>query len=84
MCIDDPEVINFITKGLYLDIAKKYKTTASAVERAMSHAIEVGWSQGDINYIYKLFGNTISSKKSKPTNSQFIGLLADIVRMQNH
>lgn len=75
--VDDPSIINSITRGLYPNIAQKYDTTASKVERAIRHAIEVAWSRGKIDNINNLFGVKIYSANEKPTNGEFIALLAD-------
>ena len=83
MTLYSPDKICKITKELYPDVAKKYKTTSSKVERAMRHAIEIAWNRGDRDYISKIFGNTISVKKGKPTNSEFIALLSDYMRIHN-
>ena len=72
-----------ITKVLYPDIAKKYTTTASRVERAIRHAIEVAWNRGNINAIDDIFGYTISASKAKPTNSEFIAMLSDKLRLEH-
>lgn len=81
MVIDDLEMINSITKLLYPSIAKKYKTTPSRVERAIRHAIEVAWGRGQIEVIDEIFGYTISNGKGKPTNSEFIAMIADKLRL---
>lgn len=81
MVIDDLEMINSITKLLYPSIAKKYKTTSSRVERAIRHAIEVAWGRGQIEVIDEIFGYTISNGKGKPTNSEFIAMIADKLRL---
>ncbi|MCC8168188.1 MAG: sporulation transcription factor Spo0A [Clostridiales bacterium] len=83
MSIDDMEMLNSITKILYPEIAKKYQTTPSRVERAIRHAIEVAWSRGKMDTIDELFGYTISNGKGKPTNSEFIALITDHIRLQN-
>lgn len=70
-----------ITKVLYPEIAKKYETTASRVERAIRHAIEVAWNRGNIDAIDDIFGYTISASKAKPTNSEFIAMIADKLRL---
>ena len=80
--VDDLEVINSITKILYPSIAKKYSTTPSRVERAIRHAIEVAWSRGQVETIDSLFGYTVSIGKGKPTNSEFIAMLADKLRLE--
>ncbi|MBQ9200452.1 MAG: sporulation transcription factor Spo0A [Lachnospiraceae bacterium] len=82
MAINDMNMLNYITKLLYPNIAKKYKTTSSSVERAIRHAIEVAWSRGQIDVIEKMFGYTVSAGKGKPTNSEFIALIADKLRIE--
>lgn len=77
----DMEYLNQITKVLYPHIAKSHNTTASRVERSMRHAIEVAWSRGDARVLNQLFGYTISASKAKPTNSEFIAMLADRLRL---
>lgn len=81
MSVDDIEMLNSITKILYPTIAKKYQTTPSRVERAIRHAIEVAWSRGKMDTIDELFGYTINNGKGKPTNSEFIALIADKIRL---
>lgn len=80
--IEDMGLINAVTKELYPGIAKKYNTTSSRVERAIRHAIEVAWERGDIETINKLFGYTVHNNKGKPTNSEFIAMIADRLRLQ--
>lgn len=82
MAIEDMEVINHITKQLYPDLAKKYKTTPSRVERAIRHAIEVAWNRGRSETMESIFGYTVSSSKGKPTNSEFVAMIADNVRLR--
>ena len=82
MSVDNREVINSITKVLYPTIAKMNKTTPSRVERAIRHAIEVAWSRGKMDTIDELFGHTIHTGKGKPTNSEFIALIADKIRLE--
>lgn len=82
MAINDGDVINSITKVLYPEIAKKYKTTSSRVERAIRHAIEVAWNRGNTDTLNGLFGYTISNGKGKPTNSEFIALISDKLRLE--
>ena len=82
MTIDNMEVINSITKLLYPTVAKKYSTTASRVERAIRHAIEVAWDRGDTDVLNGFFGYTIASGKGKPTNSEFIAMIADRMRLE--
>ncbi len=81
MSVDEIEMLNSITKILYPTIAKKYQTTSSRVERAIRHAIEVAWSRGKMDTIDELFGYTINNGKGKPTNSEFIALIADKIRL---
>ncbi len=82
MAINDIDVLNYITKELYPAIAKKCNTTPSRVERAIRHAIEVAWSRGQVDAINSLFGYTVSGHKGKPTNSEFIALIADRLRLE--
>lgn len=82
MAINDIDVLNYITKELYPAIAKKCNTTPSRVERAIRHAIEVAWSRGRVDAIDDLFGYTVSGHKGKPTNSEFIALIADRLRLE--
>lgn len=81
MSVEDVEMLNSITKILYPSIAKKYQTTPSRVERAIRHAIEVAWSRGRMETLDALFGYTINIGKGKPTNSEFIALIADKIRL---
>lgn len=82
MSVNDMDMLNSITKILYPTIAKKYQTTSSRVERAIRHAIEVAWSRGKMDTIDELFGYTIHNGKGKPTNSEFIALIADKIRLE--
>lgn len=82
MAVEDMESVGAITKILYPAIAKKFKTTSSRVERAIRHAIEVAWDRGDIETLQGYFGYTISGVKGKPTNSEFISMIADRLRLQ--
>jgi sporulation transcription factor Spo0A len=81
MVVSDQEMLSSITKILYPTIAKKYQTTPSRVERAIRHAIEVAWSRGNMETLDSFFGYTISIGKGKPTNSEFIALIADKIRL---
>ncbi|MEJ8776485.1 sporulation transcription factor Spo0A [Pseudogracilibacillus sp. ICA-222130] len=81
MVYEDVELLGAITKILYPDIAKKYNTTPSRVERAIRHAIEVAWDRGNIDSITEMFGYTVNIAKAKPTNSEFIAMLADRLRL---
>lgn len=83
MVVKDMELLSAVTKELYPSIAKKYNTTASRVERAIRHAIEVAWSRGQVETINKIFGYTIHNDKGKPTNSEFIAMVADKLRLKN-
>jgi len=83
MVVSDMELLSAVTKELYPSIAKKYNTTASRVERAIRHAIEVAWGRGQIEAINRLFGYTIHNEKGKPTNSEFIAIIADKLRLKN-
>ena len=76
------KLFNKITKQLYPDIAEKYGTTPSRVERAIRHAIEVAWGRGQVDAVESIFGYTISSAKGKPTNSEFIAMIADKLRLE--
>lgn len=82
MVVKDLDVINSITKQLYPTIAREYNTTPSRVERAIRHAIEVAWSRGQVDAIDSLFGYTINNGKGKPTNSEFIAMVADKLRLE--
>ncbi|WP_054949531.1 sporulation transcription factor Spo0A [Numidum massiliense] len=81
MVYNDVEILGSITKVLYPSIADKYKTTPSRVERAIRHAIEVAWNRGNVDSISALFGYTVSASKAKPTNSEFIAMIADKLRV---
>lgn len=83
MVVEDMELLSAVTKELYPSIAKKYNTTASRVERAIRHAIEVAWGRGQVDAINKLFGYTVHNDKGKPTNSEFIAMVADKLRLKN-
>ena len=82
MSVNDSEMLNSITKLLYPSIAKQHKTTPSRVERAIRHAIVVAWSRGKMDTIDDLFGYTVSNGKGKPTNSEFVALIADKIRLE--
>ena len=77
IAVDDMDVINAVTKVLYPEVAKRFNTTASRVERAIRHAIEVAWDRGDLETLQKYFGYTVSNSKGKPTNSEFIAMISD-------
>jgi two-component system response regulator (stage 0 sporulation protein A) len=82
LSVDDNEMINCVTKLLYPTVAKKYGTTSSRVERAIRHAIEIAWDRGDVETLNSFFGYTIHTARGKPTNSEFIALIADKLRLQ--
>lgn len=82
MSVEDIEMLNSITKILYPSVAKLHHTTPSRVERAIRHAIEVAWSRGKMDTINDLFGYTVSTGKGKPTNSEFVALIADKIRLE--
>ena len=81
MAVEDIDMLNSITKILYPTIAKKFQTTPSRVERAIRHAIEVAWSRGKMETLDALFGYTVNTGKGKPTNSEFVALIADKIRL---
>ena len=83
MTIEDADLINAVTKVLYPTVAKKYQTTSSRVERAIRHAIEVAWDRGDLDTLNSYFGYTIQNERGKPTNSEFIAMIADNLRLRN-
>ena len=81
MCIETPDIINAVTKRLYPSVATKYETTSSRVERAIRHAIEVAWDRGDVDILNSYFGYTIAGGRGKPTNSEFIAMISDKLRL---
>lgn len=80
--VNNPEIINAVTKELYPSVAKNFKTTSSRVERAIRHAIEVAWDRGDLDILSSYFGYTVHNLKGKPTNSEFIAMISDKLRLQ--
>ncbi|MBQ3064162.1 MAG: sporulation transcription factor Spo0A [Clostridia bacterium] len=82
LTIQDSDIINSVTKVLYPSVAKKYQTTTSRVERAIRHAIEVAWDRGDVDTLNSYFGYTIQNNRGKPTNSEFIAMIADNLRLR--
>ena len=82
IAVQDMDVINAVTKVLYPEVARRYSTTPSRVERAVRHAIEVAWDRGDLETLQHYFGYTVSNTKGKPTNSEFIAMIADRIRLQ--
>ena len=81
MCVEIPDIINAVTKRLYPAVAKVYNTTPSRVERAIRHAIEVAWDRGDVDILNSYFGYTINNGRGKPTNSEFIAMISDKLRL---
>ena len=84
MAIQNTDVIHAVTKELYPTVAKRHSTTGSRVERAIRHAIESAWDRGDLNAVQEYFGATISGSRGKPTNSEFISMVADHLRLKIH
>ena len=82
LCVRDSEMMNSVTKLLYPTVAKQYSTTPSRVERAIRHAIEVAWDRGDVEVLSEYFGYTIQNTRGKPTNSEFIAMISDKLRLQ--
>lgn len=82
MTVRDSDIINSVTKVLYPSVAKKYATTTSRVERAIRHAIEVAWDRGDVDTLNSYFGYTVQNNRGKPTNSEFIAMIADNLRLR--
>lgn len=82
LAVQTPEIINSVTKLLYPTVAKKFGTTASRVERAIRHAIEVAWDRGDVDTLNSYFGYTIHNGRGKPTNSEFVAMIADKLRLR--
>lgn len=81
LCINDSEMLESVTKLLYPTVAKRYSTTSSRVERAIRHAIEVAWDRGDVDVLSSYFGYTIQSDRGKPTNSEFIAMISDRIKL---
>ena len=82
LTVNDSDIINSVTKILYPSVAKQYQTTTSRVERAIRHAIEVAWDRGDVDTLNSYFGYTIQNNRGKPTNSEFIAMIADNLRLK--
>lgn len=82
LSVSDAEMLNSVTKVLYPTVAKQYQTTSSRVERAIRHAIEVAWDRGDIDVLSSYFGYTVQNSRGKPTNSEFIAMIADKLRLR--
>ena len=81
LCVNDSEMLGSVTKILYPTVAKEFGTTASRVERAIRHAIEVAWDRGDVDVLSSFFGYTIQAQRGKPTNSEFIAMIADKIKL---
>ena len=82
LTVEDPEMLNSVTKILYPTVAKNFGSTASRVERAIRHGIEVAWDRGDVEVLNAYFGYTIQSQRGKPTNSEFVAMISDKIRLQ--
>jgi len=82
MAVEDPDIINSVTKQLYPSVAQEYNTTSSRVERAIRHAIEVAWDRGDVDVLNSYFGYTIHNTRGKPTNSEFIAMISDKLALE--
>ena len=82
MCAEDPQMIGAVTKLLYPAVAKMYSSTPSRVERAIRHAIETAWQRGNQKFLSEYFGCTVQSSRGKPTNSEFIAMVADKLRLE--
>ncbi len=82
LSVKDTEMLNSVTKVLYPTVAKNYQTTSSRVERAIRHAIEVAWDRGDTEVLSSYFGYTIQNARGKPTNSEFIAMISDKLRLK--
>lgn len=83
LTVEEPEMLNSVTKILYPTVAKSFKSTSSRVERAIRHAIEVAWDRGDVEVLNSYFGYTIQSQRGKPTNSEFIAMISDKIRLKS-
>lgn len=81
--VENPEALNSVTKVLYPTVAENFKTTSSRVERAIRHAVEVGWDRGDVDVLSSYFGYTIQNSRGKPTNSEFIAMMVDKLRLKH-
>lgn len=82
LLMEDPDLLSAITKTLYPAVAKQFKTTSARVERAIRHAIELAWERADFHILWKFFGSTVDAEKGRPTNSEFIAMLADYVSLE--
>ncbi len=84
LTVEDPEMLNSVTKVLYPTVAKNFKSTSSRVERAIRHGIEVAWDRGDVDVLNSYFGYTIQSQRGKPTNSEFVAMISDKIRLKRY
>ncbi len=84
LTVENPDMLNSVTKILYPTVAKNFKSTSSRVERAIRHAIEVAWDRGDVEFLNSYFGYTIQSQRGKPTNSEFVAMISDKIRLKRH
>lgn len=84
LTVEDRHTIDMVTKVLYPQIAKRHATTACGVERAIRHAIEIGWERGDLDTLHRIFGYTVSSTRGKPTNSEFVAIVAEMLELHMH
>ncbi len=84
LTVENPDMLNSITKILYPTVAKNFKSTSSRVERAIRHGIEVAWDRGDVDVLNSYFGYTIQSQRGKPTNSEFVAMISDRIRLNRH
>ena len=82
LTVENPEMLNSVTKILYPTVAKNFKSTSSRVERAIRHAVEVAWDRGDVEVLNSYFGYTIQSQRGKPTNSEFVAMISDKIRLK--
>lgn len=82
LTVENPDMLNSVTKILYPTVAKNFKSTSSRVERAIRHAIEVAWDRGDVEVLNSYFGYTIQSQRGKPTNSEFVAMISDKIRLK--
>ena len=82
LAVENPEILHSVTKQLYPEVAKQFHTTASRVERAIRHAIEVAWDRGDVDTLNSYFGYTIHNGRGKPTNSEFVAMIADKIQLK--
>ncbi len=84
LAVENPDMLNSVTKILYPTVAKRFKSTSSRVERAIRHAIEIAWDRGDVDVLNSYFGYTIQSQRGKPTNSEFVAMISDKIRLKRN